>query len=73
MSHSDAIRRLRREELLSARKLAALAKVHPLTLVRWITDGKRGHRLDGLRRAGRWHSSLPALERFLAAVEEAAA
>lgn len=43
------------------------------TLIRWIRDGKRGVRLDGLEEGGRWHSSPQALSRFLRAVGDAEA
>jgi hypothetical protein len=50
---------------------------HPSTLGRWITDGARLPsgavvRLQAVRLASRWITSRAAVERFLAALTEAA-
>jgi hypothetical protein len=34
------------------------------TLMRWIVSGKKGVRLEGARKNGRWHTSLAAVSRF---------
>ena len=56
--------RLRAENLICADDAAKLVQVHPESVVRWILHGRRGRKLDGLRRDGQWYTSREALERF---------
>jgi hypothetical protein len=37
--------------------------------LRWIVSGKRGVKLEATRVGGHWHTSIPAIGRFLAAVQ----
>ena len=70
--------RLLAEGLLDLNKAAALlprksggGTVGAGSLLRWIISGKAGHKLEAVRVFGsRWHTSAPALARFLAAVTE---
>jgi len=55
----------------AARKLPAGRggrPTHTSTIYRWVVDGVRGVRLDGLRLGGRWLTSEAALQRFAVAL-----
>src|SRR5262245_44274246 len=58
--------------LVQAAKLVPPArngkKCHTSTLLRWITRGQAGVKLEGLRLGGRWFTSLEALQRFAEAL-----
>lgn len=41
---------------------------HVSTIIRWITHGVRGVRLEAVRLGGRWVTSVEALDRFAAAL-----
>lgn len=41
------------------------------TVERFCIGGKAGIRLDGARIKGEWHTSVPAIQRFLTALREA--
>lgn len=41
-------------------------KLHPSTLMRWMTKGCRGIVLEGQKIGGRWYTSDEAIDRFLA-------
>lgn len=71
------VERLLAEDRLSASQAAALfpplrgRRTHGTTVVRWITRGKSGVRLEGFRGAGKsWWTSRQAVTRFLAALTE---
>ena len=40
--------------------------IHVSTIIRWITRGIGGERLQAVRLGGRWVTSLEALDRFVA-------
>jgi len=73
-----AVRRVKLETLLTLDDLAKLvsrtipelrAGVGPLSLKRWILEGKRGVYLDGIHTPGEgWKSSVEAVRRFVADV-----
>lgn len=47
--------------------------VDPSTVSRWINHGVHGHRLAARRIGGRWCVDREALDRFLEAIDRAAA
>jgi hypothetical protein len=59
------------EKLISLARAASLVpparrgkKTHISTLVRWITQGVKGVKLEALRLGGRWFTSAAAMQRF---------
>lgn len=46
---------------------AGLPRVDASTVIRWILRGCRGVRLQAIRLGGCWHTTVPAVERFVAA------
>jgi transposase len=69
MVSANDMQQLLRETKLSVTEAARRLDLHPCTVTRWITQGKRGVHLLG-RRGERttWYTSEEALARFLAAV-----
>lgn len=74
-----AVRRVQVEEQVSLADLARYAMTHvdelkhgvgPLSLQRWILEGKRGCFLDAIHTSTGWVSSVPALTRFLRELSE---
>jgi Protein of unknown function (DUF1580) len=66
------------EGLVDAGELARGLDCHVASVLRWLTRGVRGRdgtrvRLEGVRVGGRWKSTWPAAERFLARLNPAAA
>ena len=45
--------------------------VNGATILRWITDGSRGIRLEAVRIGGRWLTTQAALQRFAERLTEA--
>lgn len=53
----------------SRQRKSGKGHAHPMMLIRWIMQGKRGVFLDGMRGPGKsWLTSKPAVARFMAAL-----
>ena len=59
---------LETEHIERINDLASENHTHASTLIRWITKGSRGVRLEAIRLGGRWFSSRAALQRFAKAL-----
>lgn len=64
MLHNAAIRRLSNEVLVPVEEAAKQMGVLPGCVMRWIYHGKRGRKLDALKRNDQWYTSREALKRF---------
>ena len=64
--------RLSSEQLIPVDDVARDLHTLPETVIRWATKGRRGRKLDAVKRDGQWFTSLAALARFGAEKEPAA-
>lgn len=64
MAPLSAAVRLSNEPLIPVEDVARELQTIPETVIRWATKGRRGHKLDAVKRDGKWFTSIAALARF---------
>ena len=64
MPSLSAAVRLSNEPLIPVEEVARDLHTLPETVIRWATKGRRGVKLDAVKRDGKWFTSIAALARF---------
>jgi len=65
----DVVQRLIKEGLFPVCKVLREVGLHvaAATAIRWCRQGVGGHRLESVKIGGKWQTTVPAVQRFLAA------